>query len=203
MLEALLVVALGAPLGDDATFGRIDGDLALRAGAGVTFGPRAPRALVDVRLRYLQSAGFFVTYEEGFGGSSPTRLLATGLELRPLFLGRWLQGLELGSPYPDLFFDSFAFEVGAFFAQPRTESGSQSFGDRYGLQFGIGLEVPLLPRASGLFVSTHFGIRWDRRTLGGDEPATADDRSLYFSVLLTWQQIFGSHTVDLGDETPR
>lgn len=197
MLEAILVVALGAS--DDATFGRIDGDLALRAGVGATFGPRAPRGVVDVRLRYLQSTGFFATYEEGFGGSSPQRLCAFGMELRPLFLGRWLTGLELGKAYPDLFIDSFALEIGAFFAGP--EGGA--FGDRWGLQFGAGLELPFFPRASGLWLSLHVGGRWDRSTFAGREPISADERSLYVSVLLTWQQIFGSHAVDLGDETPR
>ncbi len=193
------MVALGAPLGDDATFGRIDGDLALRFGAGASFGPRAPRGVVDVRLRYLQSAGFFASYEEGFGGSSPRRLVATGLELKPLFLGRWLTGLELGKAYPDLFIDSLGIEIGAFFASP--EAGA--FGDRWGLQFGGALEVPIFPRASGLWLSVHVGGRWDRSTFGGREPTFADERSVYVSVMLTWQQVFGSHAVDLGDETPK
>lgn len=195
----MLEVAIVAQAAHDATYGRIEGDLAIRAGAGATFGPRAPRGVVDLRLRYLQSAGFFVTYEEGFGGSSPNRLLATGIELRPLFLGRWLQGLEFGKAYPDLFLDSFAFEVGAFFASP--DGGA--FGDRYGLQFGGALEFPFFPRASGLFLSAHAGVRWDRTTLGYRDPVTADERAIYVSILLTWQQIFGTNTVDLGDETPR
>lgn len=200
MFDATVVIASAG--GEDATYGRIEGDLAIRAGAGASFGPRAPRGILDVRLRYLQSAGFFVTYEEGFGGSSLTRLLAVGLELRPLFLGRWLQGLEFGAAWPDLLLDSFALEVGAFFGQPRQGDALGSFGDRYGLSAGVGLEVPIVPRASGLSVSMHFGARWDRKSLG-TESVTADDRALYFSVLVTWQQIFGSHAVDLGDETPR
>ncbi|CAN5695112.1 hypothetical protein BH09MYX1_BH09MYX1_50180 [soil metagenome] len=199
MSVLMLLIALGAPLGEDATYGRIDGDLALRAGVGATFGPRAPRGVIDLRLRYLQSAGFFVTYEEGFGGSSPTRLFATGIELRPLFLGRWLQGLEFGKPYPDLFLDSFAIELGAFFASP----AGGAFGDRYGLQFGGAIELPIFPRASGLFLSAHAGVRWDRATFTGRDPLTADDRSVYLSIMITWQQIFGSHLSDFGDTTPR
>lgn len=184
----------------DATYGRIDGDVALRGAAGVTFGPRAPRAAFDVRLRYLQSAGFFLTYEEGFQTSSPTRALAGGLELKPLFLGRWLTGREFGSAYPDLFLDSFGLELGVVLSQPP----GGAFGDRYGLQFGVALEVPIFPRSSGLFVGFHGGLRWNRATLGGTEPATVDDRSLYLTVVLAWQQIFGTSALaDLGDKPLR
>ena len=201
MLLPASAVALSLLLGSpDGTYGRIEGDLALRGAAGVTFGPRAPRGTVDLRLRYLQSAGFFATYEEGFGTSSPMRALAFGFELKPLFLGRWLRGLELGSAYPDLLFDSFGLELGVVLSQP----AGGAFADRYGLQFGVALEVPLFPRSSGLFVGVHGGLRWSRATLGGTEPAAPDDRSLYLTVVLAWQQIFGGAAfADAGDKPPR
>lgn len=192
-----LSLVFGAP---DATYGRIEGDLALRGAAGVTFGPRAPRAAFDLRLRYLQSTGFFLTYEEGFGASAPTRALAWGFELKPLFLGRWLQGLEFGSAYPDLLLDSFGLELGVVLSQPP----GGAFGDRYGLQFGVALEVPLFPRSSGLFIGLHGGLRWDRPTLGGVTPATANDRSVYLTVVLAWQQLFGATVLaDVGDKPSR
>lgn len=192
-----LTLLFGSP---DTTYGRIEGDLAFRGAAGVTFGPRAPRAAFDLRLRYLQSAGFFMTYEEGFQTSSPARALASGFELKPLFLGRWLTGREFGSPYADLVLDSFGLELGVVLSQPP----GGAFGDRYGLQFGIALEVPLFPRASGLFVGVHGGLRWNRATLGGTEPATADDRSLYLTIVVAWQQLFGgTAVVDAGDKPLR
>lgn len=186
----------------DATYGRIDGDVAVQLGLGATFGPAAPRATVDLRLRYLQSAGLFLTYEDGpaFGGEAdPRRALAFGVELRPLFLGRWLQGLEFGAPYPDLLLDSFALELGAVFAQPP----ERGFGSRPGLQAGIGLAVPFFPRASGLFAALHGGCRWSDHAIGGGPLAGPSDRALYLNVTIAWQQIFGGHLVDLGDRAPR
>src|SRR4051812_22937377 len=88
--------------GSDTSHGRIDGDLSASAGLGATFGPRGPRAAADLRLRYLWTAGIYVTYEDGplFGSAAePRRVFGTGLELRPLFLARWLQGLDSGNGY--------------------------------------------------------------------------------------------------------
>lgn len=181
----------------DTSYGRIDGDLAVVLGAGATFGPRAPRATIDARFRYLQTAGLFATYEDALGGSSqPKRVFATGVELRPLFLARWLQGWELGEPRADLTIDSFALELGAVFSEPE----GRAFGSRPGLQAGIGVEVPIFPRASGLFLGFHGGARWSDRALSGAAaPTDAQERALYLSVTVSWQQIFGAQIAGLGD----
>lgn len=186
----------------DTSYGRIDGDLAVQGGLGATFGPRAPRATLDLRLRYMQTAGIFATYEDGtwFGASSePRRAIATGIELRPLFLARWFGGLHTGEPYTDLTIDSFAFELGAVFMQPE---GSR-FGSRPGLQAGLGLAVPIFPNASGPLVGLHGGCRWSDSALGGDPLRGPSDRALYLNVTLAWQQIFGAHVVDMGDRARR
>src|SRR3954454_20003909 len=94
--------------GPDTSHGRIDGDLSASLGAGASFGPRGPRGAADLRLRYLWTAGLFATYEDGplFSSSAePRRALATGIELRPLFLVRWLQGYDSGNAYVDLTLD--------------------------------------------------------------------------------------------------
>jgi len=187
--------------GADASHGRIEGDLAVVTGLGAVVSPRGPRMAADLRLRYLWSAGLFVTYEDGpLVGSSaePRRALATGLEVRPLFLARWARGLEIGSPYPDLIIDSFAIELGAVFLQPRGES----FGSKPGLQAGLGLEVPFFPRASGLWIGFHGGLRWSDAALAGTGADTASDRGGYLLVSLSWQQVFGAHVVDLNDRAP-
>lgn len=188
--------------GPDTSNGRIDGDVSASAGVGATFGPRAPRAAVDLRLRYLWTAGVFATYEDGplFGGrSEPRRAFATGLELRPLFLVRWLQGLETGNAYVDMTIDSFGLELGAVFAQPE----GRSFGSKPGLQAGIGLQVPVLPHATGPLIGLHGGARWSDSALGGRSIDGPSDRSLYLLVTIGWQQVFGAHVVDLGDRAPR
>lgn len=195
---ALVLFASPAAAADanDTSYGRIDGDLAFVVGAGATLGPRAPRAAFDARFRYLQTAGLFVTYEDAFGsGAEPKRALATGVELRPLFLARWLRGLETGEPRVDLTIDSLALELGAVFSQPE----ERSFGSRPGLQAGLGLELPIFAKASGLFLGIHGGARWSDASLSGGPARGAADRALYLSVVLSWQQIFGAHIVGLGD----
>jgi hypothetical protein len=185
----------------DTSDGRIDGDLAVALGAGATFGPRSPRPAVDLRLRYLWTVGAFVTYEDGplVGASAePRRVLATGLELRPLFLARWFNGLEWGKPYADLTLDSLGLELGALFVQP--EGGS--FGAHPGLQAGIGFEVPIFPRATGPLVGFHGGVRWSGDALSAHPLQGPADRALYLAITLAWQQVFGSHIVDAGDRAP-
>lgn len=193
---ALVLGALdAAPLGADPTAGRIDGDLTLTIGAGATLGPRGVRATADMRLRLLDSAGIFFGYEDGFGGSAePTRVLYTGLELRPLFLARWTQGLELQRGFGDLLIDSFGLEIGGFTSQPQ----NRPMGDRLGLQLGLGIEAPLLSRATGPWIGLHGGIRYSDQGLArGDQ--TALDRALYLSITLAWHQVFATHSVDAGD----
>lgn len=204
-LAAVLAI-VASPAADaadaqDASHGRIDGDLAVALGAGATLGPRAPRATADLRFRYLQTAGIFATYEDGplLGDAEPKRAFATGVELRPLFIARWLQGWESGKPYLDLTLDSIGIELGAVFMQPE----GARLGSKPGLQAGLGFEVPLFPRATGFFVGFHGGARWSDATLGGSAISTAADRSLYLSMTISWQQIFGAHVVDLGDRRQR
>jgi hypothetical protein len=158
------------------------------------------RGSVDLRYRYLQTAGIFLTYEEGFGaGAEPVRLGVAGLELRPLFLGRWLDGHELGLPRLDMLIDSIALELGGFVGQP----AGGNFGNAAGLSFGLGLEVPFLKRASGPFLALRAALRWSREALSAADTTTVDVRAFVFTVALGWQGIFGTHLVDLGDEPRR
>ncbi len=207
-----LYALFGAPLllaptpsdAPDASYGRIDGDVSLVAGLGVTAGPRGPRAAADLRLRYIDTVGAFVTYEDGpaFGtgnGTDPRRVLATGLELRPLFLARWLVGKELGNPRLDLTIDSLGLELGAFFAQPT----GAAFASRPGFQAGLGLELPIFTRASGPWLGLHGGARWSDAALAGDSLRGPSDRALFLSITLAWHQVFGAHVVDINDRAPQ
>ncbi len=186
------------PPKNDTSYGRIDGDLSASLGLGMTIAPRAPRLQADVRFRYIDTIGVYGTYEEGnvLGlHSEPRRVLATGLELRPLFVARWLQGKEWGVPRLDLAVDSFGLELGAFFAQP---VGS-SFGTRPGLQAGLGFEVPIFARASGPWIGFHGGARWSDAALGGQPLDGPSDRSLFLSISVAYHVFFGGHVVDVGD----
>ena len=94
-LLSVIVVAGRASGSDGAepTYGRVEGDLCFVAGAGAAVAARGPRAVGELRMRYLESGGLFATYEDGSligSDSEPKRVVAAGLELRPLFLFRWL-----------------------------------------------------------------------------------------------------------------
>ncbi len=175
----------------DGAHGRIDGPLAWELGVGASFGPGQPRPDVEARLRYLASIGVFAVYEGGSLGSAeqnPRRLVALGGEVRPLFLGRWLSGYEWGSPTLDLAVDSLGFELGAVFAQT---PGVGTL-ERPGLQLGIGFEVPLMGKASGLFAGVHTGLRWSEAALGSSSSTGPGDRVVYVALSLAWQQVMGA-----------
>lgn len=187
--------------GEDTSYGRLEGDLSASAGVGAAFGPRGPRASIDLRLRYLWTAGLFFTYEDGPFWSSaaePRRAFALGAEIRPFFLSRWANGFEIGNPWLDLFVDSIGLELGAVFVEP----AGRPFGKNPGLQAGLGVQIPILPNATGPILGVHGGGRWSTASLAGDTVDAAGDRSAYLLVTLAWQQVFGAHIVDLGDRSP-
>jgi hypothetical protein len=193
--------ARGASADDssDPTRGRIDGDLALVLGAGAVVAPRAPRVEAEFRFRYLDSAGGFVTYEDAAGlGSDPRRLLGAGLEVRPLFLARWLSGLETPRARIDLITDSFGLELGLFISQPSWASGW-----RGGFQAGLGLEIPVLPKATGPWFGVHAGLRWSEAAVSTGIVRDVDDRAGYMAITVAWHQMVSTHLVDLGDRPPR
>jgi hypothetical protein len=198
-LPAGVARAQGRP---EPTYGRLQGDLTLVAGLGGVVAARGGRAEGELRVRYLETAGLFATYEDGALVSSaaePTRVLSTGLELRPLFLARWLTGLESRRARVDLVLDSLGLELGATFAQP----AGTSFGSRAGLQAGLGVEVPILAQASGPWLGFHAGVRWSEAALASGVVSSADDRSGFVAITLAWHQVVVTHVVDEGDEAPR
>ena len=185
----------------EATYGRIAGDVGIAVGAGAVAAHRF-RAEGEVRLRYLDTAGVFVTYEDGFGDASAseaTRLLAAGLELRPFFLFRWLRGFEVHRAWFDLAVDSLGLELGAWTSLVQ-DGALQS---AQGLQAGVGLELPIEPAASGPWIGLHGGIRWGARALTIGRFDDEGDRSVYLAVTLAWHQIVAAHVVDLGDRAPQ
>jgi hypothetical protein len=185
----------------DTTYGRIDGDLGVSFGLGATFGPSAPRAAADLRLRYLDTAGLFVAYEDGIGATSsdPRRVVAAGFEVRPLFLARWLSGHEWSLAWLDLFVDSLGLELGAFLEQPV----GGPFANRPGLQAGLGLELPILPSANGPWIGLHGGARWSDAAVEGASATDAADRSFFLTVTVAYHHVFAAHLVDVRDVAPR
>jgi hypothetical protein len=188
--------------GTEPSYGRVAGDVTVVVGAGAVFDARGGRAEGEVRLRYLDSAGLFAAYEDApvIGSSAPTaRVLATGLELRPLFLFRWLRGQETHRAWMDLTLDSFGLELGATFQQP---SGG-TFGSQRGVAAGLGLEVPILPDATGPWIGIHGGLRWSEEALASGDVNSSGARTAYVAITLAWHQVVIAHVVDVGDEAPR
>lgn len=174
----------------DTTYGRIEGDFEIAPAVGFTAATYGARPAFELRGRYLTMAGAFVTYEESFSAPRDvTRLVSTGIELRPLFFARWLQGHELGQATLDLLVDSFALELGAFFAKP----GPEAFGSRMGLQASLGLELPLFAKAEGLFLTAHGGGRFSDRLAVAEAPSPGNERAAFVTFGLAWHEV-----LDLG-----
>jgi hypothetical protein len=186
----------------DPSYGRVQGDLTLVAGLGATVAEGGARAEGELRVRYLESVGVFGAYEDGplVGSSSePRRVLVGGLEVRPLFLFRWLKGHEMRRAWLDLALDSFGLELGAVAMQP----AGTSFASQAGVQAGVAFELPVLPDATGPWVGLHAGVRWSEAALSTGTVDGTDDRSAYLSLTLAWHQVVVAHVVDVGDEAPR
>ena len=185
----------------DPTYGRISGDVCLAAGAGATIASQGARPEGELRVRYLDAVGAFATYEDAVlssASSDPRRVLSGGFELRPLFLYRWLRGLETRHGYFDLTIDSVGLELGAFLSAP--PKSPTDF--RPGFQLGLGLEVPVQAKATGLWVGLHGGIRWADQPLPVALVGGPDAREAYLTITLAWHQVVRTHIVDFSDSRP-
>jgi hypothetical protein len=123
---------------DDGLYGRFGGDLWLGAalGGGVALGP--PGGPRDAGVLELRAQG------SGVVGGDPAWQLGAGVEIRPLFLARFLTARSLGNAWLDVLLDSLGLEVGV--AAYALESRA-----RAALVVGGGLEIPLFlgaPRVS-------------------------------------------------------
>jgi len=186
----------------DTTYGRVEGDLTLAVGLGGALTPRGVRGAGELRLRYMDSAGIYASYEDSsvFRAATESRdVVCAGIEVRPLFFYRWLRGRETQWPRLDLLIDSIGLELGAVFAQP----AGTAFGSQPGLEAALGVEMPILDRAMGPWVALHGGLRWSDAELASRIVRDANDRSAFLLVTLAWHLIEASHMVDLGDESPR
>jgi hypothetical protein len=187
---------------DEPTYGRVSGDVCLVAGAGAAVASRGARAEGELRLRYLDSAGLFATYEDSLfstAGVEPRRVVAGGVELRPLFLYRWLRGLETQRGYLDLAIDSIGLELGAFLSA----SSAAPTDFRPGFQLGLGIEVPFEARATGLWIGLHGGVRWADQPSAPGSTDGPNARAVYVTITLAWHQVVSADIVDPNDERPQ
>lgn len=193
-----LFTALPARADDaDGSYGRIEGDLLFvgEVGCGLTEG--GPQLETHVGLMYLSTAGPYFRYVESFGNDEAPfdRLVSAGLELRPLFLGRYALDLAQGPPHLDLFVDSFALIIGAAWEAPV----GMAFEGNPGLELGASIEVPIMPSASGPFLGVLGLARFGAGEIAGSSNRDFLERGSTIVLTLAWHQVFDAGLVDIRD----
>ncbi len=126
--------AAAQSLSGDGAYGRLQGDTTVSAGLGAGVATAVQQVYcADFRARYLDSAGLVLSPEwrpEGEAG------LATAVELRPLFLGRFLTNQYTGRSWVDLTLDSIGLELGTWIGPLSEHTG-------VALLAGAGIDMPL------------------------------------------------------------
>lgn len=183
----------------DGAYGRLAGDVALQGTVGPTFG-HGPAAGASISALYLVTAGPYVSADLALSddarwahlGNGRLRSVSTGVELRPIFIPRFLKAMESGHAFWDLLLDSAGFRLGA-----RFHPGSE----RRGLEFGGVLDVPLGTHYSGVFLGLSVMKTVPGRALAGlrDNP----EQTLFFGVALGVRGMLTTHLVDFGDSADR
>lgn len=139
---ALIALAVAAAssvaAAQDGAYGRLEGDLTLEAalGGGVAFeGEQILGAgTLELRARYIDVAGLFAGFELRPEGASRVLL---GVDVRPLFLARFLLNATFGDRYWDVLFDSIGIDLGVAILPLDERVGAA-------LAVGFGLDVPIV-----------------------------------------------------------
>ncbi|MEM9188164.1 MAG: hypothetical protein AAGF12_03255 [Myxococcota bacterium] len=174
-----------SPVAADGLYQRFDGDVMLSAavGGGVRVdGEPDPVASLELRARYLDTAGFVVAADY-FGDLA----LTFAVDLRPLFLPLFFTNQSTGSEFVDLLLQSIGIEIGASFLPIGTDGG-------VGLAIGAGIDVPVvLPSSFANGIFARLAVRHVRAA--GSDPGgpQADVSAWSFMLLISVQGI-----VDLG-----
>lgn len=184
---------------NDGVYGRLDGDLGLSLGAGVGVAKGGALAALLGRAIFLDSVGMYASYVDALDAErSLSRSFSVGVELRPLFLARWANGLETGPATLDLAIDSLALDIGAFWSSPARSSSPST----PGLEIASGFEVPLLGRASGPWVGIRGALRWKASDFAGTG-GNASERGAIAMLTFSWQGRVTSRIADAGDIRPQ
>lgn len=198
LLAPLLAAAPGTARAedDDGVYGRLDGDLGLRLGAGAALAQGDPSLSLDAAAVYLDTAGLYLHYTDALGSDAAVaRSLATGVHFQPLFLARYASDLEHGPPHLDLLLDSVALGIGAFWSAPRGDSLAST----PGLEVALSIAFPLLPDATGPYLGLRGALRWRAADLHGTTGADALERGAFLALTLRWHHVLDANLVDPRD----
>ncbi len=209
---SLAVVAIGlvAPLpkgrsgeawaAEDGVYGRLHGDLLLSIEVGACEAFPGESLGLRPAVLYLNMVGLYGQYHESFaaGGQPTARSVSGGIELRPLFLGRFARDLEQGPAWLDLFIDSWALDLGIYTAALKAPAGAaEPLHWDTGFEFGTGAELSLLPKINSPFIALRAALRWSLSYA----PSWRDahhDTSGYLMLSLGYHHLFAAFLVDPG-----
>jgi hypothetical protein len=197
----LLTPAIAHATDDDGAYGRYDGDLDLRLGAGMAIMQEGPALSANVSALLLSSAGLYVQYIDAFdAGRRIPRSISTGLVIEPLFLARTAFNLQIGKGRLDLAIDSFAIGLGAYWTIPRLPTNPTN---EPGIEFSLGFGLPFLAQASGPVLGLRGALRASPAAMAGTEKFGVVEQGAYLSITLSWRQIVMTHLVDARDRAVR
>ncbi len=197
----LLTPAIAHATDDDGAYGRYDGDLDLRIGAGAAFMQEGPAFSAFGSAMLLSSAGVYVNYLDAFDESRKVpRSISAGVVIEPMFLARTAFNLEIGSGRLDLLIDSFAIGLGAYWTIPKLPT--TPYNDP-GIEFSLGFGLPFLPRASGPVLGVKAALRASPAAMAGTEKFGLMEQGAYLSLTLAWRQLVTTHLVDARDRAVR
>ncbi|MEM1030771.1 MAG: hypothetical protein AAGN82_10495 [Myxococcota bacterium] len=204
--------ARAEPSSSDGDYGRLDDDthVAVEVGASVAVGADDdPGVSLAARVSwfYLRTVGLVAGYDESFDrDTQPLRRSFSGaLEVRPLFLGRFASDLERGPAWADLTLDSLALSFGGWAGLPRDRScPPRTCPIDSGIAAGLGLDLPLQPRANRLFVGLDARVLWTVDGARHREGASSLRVPPAFMLTLTlgYQHGWALGLVDAGDAVP-
>ena len=191
-----LVLAWTPGASADGGYGRLKGDMAVQLDVGGASSREGTAATGALTVRYLQTAGAYSTWIVHPRDENHTRWTASvGIEIRPLFLPRFLKNMQRGPPVADLAVDSLSLRLGAVTAPDGPFHGATP-----GWELALGFGVPLTSCASGPWLTTSGAVRVSDAAMAG----AFDDRSHMWLWTWTvgWQTVFRLGLVDLGDTRP-
>ena len=141
----------------DGVYDRFDGDLDLGLALGAELGSAGQAApALRATAHYFSIAGVYVSGRIRAGEQSAPSLIGLGVDLRPLFVPRWVKGYQTGSGLFDLTLDSLSLSLGAFWAQ-RVQHGPEH---NRGFDAQLGFGVPLLATAAGPWLEARGALRY-------------------------------------------
>ena len=188
----------------DGSYGRLEGDTSasVELGARIAAAPRPHRGAglaARGRFLFLHSLGVVGQYDEGFGLAPFGRSASGSVELRPMFLARWASAMEGGPARADLIIDSIALTMGVYGTWPSPSDCLRC--PDFGMESGVGFEVPFFAEASTPYVALRAAVRWTLVDRGSDLPSPP--ATGLFTLTIGYRQIFTTHLVDLADRLER